>query len=145
MTRLRNYLVILIVVAFLAGSMVGSWYVWTTFTSVQTNLPVSALKWHRNLSSLIQTLSNLTENLGRVKADASLANLNELTISLDRAFIAERALDIKGMEKENVIVQDINDEIQWLMDSIETLVDEAPPLNTLRAELLHTRLKYAVA
>ncbi len=41
-------------------------------------------------------------------------------------------------------IKDINTEVQWLINSIETLVD-TQPFSTLQAELLHTRLTHSLA
>lgn len=125
--------------------MTGGWYVWSTFKSVQSGLPVNVLKLHRNLSGYIQTLSNLKEKLSQAQSDPRQANLDELTATLDAAFVTMSSLNIETLGGNSRKFTIIEDEISNLMDGIETLLDDTPPFDILRARLLYTRLTYALS
>jgi signal transduction histidine kinase len=135
----------MVIVGFIAASVIGGRHVWSTFGSVQSGLPVDVLKLHRDISGRIQVLSNLTGKLGQAQAESSRANLDELIVALDAAFVAKDSLNMGAFVGEYQEFNIIETEISRLMDSVEDLVDGAPPLDTLRARVLHMRLTHIVA
>ena len=135
----------MVIGGFIVAGVAGGKYVWSTFESVRSGLPVDVLKMHRNLSAQIQVLTVLTERLGHAQADASPANLDELTVALDAAFVAKGSLSIDrsfGGFREFGATEA---EIIRLLDSVERLLEGAPPLDILHAGLLYTRLTYILS
>ncbi len=94
MIRLRQYIALLAIAGFITLGIGGGGYVWTSFERVQDGLPVNTLKWHRSLTGMIQSLSNLIEKLGQARLDPSQGNLDELVVSIDSAFVNKAAVDI---------------------------------------------------
>ncbi|MCK5574983.1 MAG: hypothetical protein KAI28_04180, partial [Sphingomonadales bacterium] len=75
MKTVQKFLPILFLSIFVAVSIAGGWQVLQRFDGVRTGLPVEALKWHRGVSSLIQSVGNLTEKLGVAQSAPTSANL----------------------------------------------------------------------
>jgi len=140
MNQLRQYFFYLIILVFIVASVTGGWYVWTTFSNVQSELPINTLKLHRNLSSQIQMLSSLNGKLDHVHVDASQANLDDLTVALDAALIARGTLDIEPLVSEHPEFRDIENEINRIIDAVDDLLGDAPPLDISRSAMVHTRL-----
>ena len=85
--RIYSFRFIVILFAlFTAVIMAGGWYVWSTLHRVETELPMTALVQHRELSTMIEGLSRLAAALDAVRVNATDERLAALTISLDIAY-----------------------------------------------------------
>lgn len=142
MKTVQKFLPILFLSIFVAVSVVGGWQVLQRFDSVRTGLPVEALKWHRGVSSLIQSVGNLTEKLGVAQSVPSPANLNQLTIALDTAIIVEEELNTRTNVQDHLGTRAVRQELTVLLTEIENLLERGTAFDRAEALRQHVRLIY---
>lgn len=142
MKTVQKFLPILFLSIFVAVSIAGGWQVLQRFDGVRTGLPVEALKWHRGVSGLIQSVGNLTEKLGVAQSAPSPANLNQLIIALDTAIIVEQELLTRANTQDRMGPRAVRQELTVLLTEIETLTDMGHAFDRAEALRQHVRLIY---
>ena len=114
---------------------------WSTLRSVETALPVTTISQHRELSSLIQGLSELMITLDAVMVSPTAQRWDEFLVSLDIAYyLTQSFLDSLPEIGEGSYVI-VKAETERILSALDDLATKAPQIDEMKALAQHVRLR----
>lgn len=134
-------MVVALFLVFTALVVVGSWYVWSTLRSVETALPVTTISQHRELSSLIQGLSELMITLDAVRVSPTAQRWDEFLVSLDIAYYLTQSFLDSLPEISEGSYAIVKDETERILSALDDLATKVPQIDETKALAQHVRLR----
>ncbi len=126
---------------FTAVIMAGGWYVWSTLHRVETELPMTALVRHRELSTMIEGLSRLAVALDAFRVNATDERLETLSISLDIAYSLRQSFTQNLPSNAAEDYRILEDQVVRVLSALDDMIENAPLIDENDALILHARLK----
>ena len=114
---------------------------WSILHRVETELPMTALVRHRELSTMIEGLSRLAAALDAVRVNATDERLEALSISLDIAYSLSQSFTQNLASNTAEDYRVLEDQVGRVLSALDDLVENAPSIDENDALLLHARLK----
>ena len=138
MTSFR--LITIIFVLFAAIVSGGGWYAWSSLRSIQTELPVTTLAEHRDLTSLLDGLSRLSDSLKALSLKASDTHIGEVDVSLDiaRALASSYFAKVKQHQTEEMAAAENG--LLRTFNALGSMLEEPTTTQSQLAITLHSRL-----
>jgi signal transduction histidine kinase len=126
-------------------SAAAGWYFYSALLTVQEALPVEIIGRRPEQAALITSLSRVSTSLEALRREPAEGRLVEFTLALNVAVATLHPVPTEKGHRVPDHLQAIYDEIDWLLNSLERLATNAPPLNEIRAKYLYGRLGYAIS
>jgi len=135
--KIAQFAFFLLIIILIAGGI----YSWKTLKEMETDLPITSLEQHNNIKTMIDGLGRLSNSLILLKDKINDKSIREETLlNLDICFNLHKNFEktIPELNHEKYVI--ILEEINYVMDNMDTYLNEEENLKEVEIQILYTQL-----